>query len=264
MMTDENDIDDTVIEPEETEATTPVKAAALRSDSAVDQEPVLEEEPVVISTPPPPAAAPPPAPVSQRRGCILLFLGAGLGAVLGTVLTLSILLGLNGSLTFASTDAQLRRAINDTRSEQEGLSNVVATRAAHLEAIATQVGRLDLEQKSADEAMLTVAAELQEVEGGITAVATHISSLDNRLDNTEAEMADVVESANAVNAFLAGLRNLLNELEGTPTATAAASPFGYAHPGADGDGFRHGGQHNPAHAHPQADEYTAAFTYRRQ
>ncbi len=88
-----------------------------------------------VSPPPPP-----PSSVSQRRGCVLLIFGALLGAILGTVLTLSILLGLNGSLSFTSTDAQLRRAINDTRLEQEDMANELATRSAQIEYVATRVG----------------------------------------------------------------------------------------------------------------------------
>ena len=118
MMTDENDI---VIEPiSEDEAPTPTKSRA----PVISTAPIVEES-IVPPAPLPPAASATPA-VSQRRGCVLLFLGAILGAVLGTVLTLSILMGLNGSLTFASTDAQLRRAINESSIEQENTTYALA------------------------------------------------------------------------------------------------------------------------------------------
>ena len=213
MMTDENDI---VIEPVEDEAPTVTK----ETPSVIETEPVFEEPTMTNETavsPPPP----PPSSVSQRRGCVLLVFGALLGAILGTVLTLSILLGLNGSLSFTSTDAQLRRAINDTRLEQENTANELATRSAQMEYMATQVGALANDQAAMTESMGTVEAGMVEVVGAVTAVATQVSSLDDRIETTEGQIESAATAAAEFNAFLDGLKALLFDNE-TATATPAA------------------------------------------
>lgn len=224
MMTDENDI---VIEPiSEDEAPTPTKSRA----PVINTAPIVEES-IVPPAPLPPAAPATPA-VSQRRGCVLLFLGAILGAVLGTVLTLSILMGLNGSLTFASTDAQLRRAINEASIEQENTTYALATRSAHIDAMATQVGSMVLDLEAAREAVGTAEAEVGEVQMAVTAVATQVTRLDERLENTEGQIENVVESAAKFDAFLAGLRALLLD-EATSMATSEAeegTPIGKTPP----------------------------------
>ena len=227
MMTDENDI---VIEPDEDDAPT----ASKETSSVIDTEPVFEEPTMIDETavsPPPPTE---PNPVSQRRGCVLLILGAILGAIMGTVLTLSILLGLNGSLSFTSTDAQLRRAINDNRIEQEDLSNELATRSAQLEAMATQIGGVAADQASVTEAMSTSDAEMEAVVGAVTAVATQVSNLDERVETTEGQIENAAAAVVKFDTFLNGLRELLfqgDTITTTPSAkeestgqTATATP----------------------------------------
>lgn len=215
MMTDENDI---VIEPVEDDA----PAVSKETPSVIDTEPVFEEEPTMtdetaVSTPPPAE----PNPVSQRRGCVLLFLGAILGAIMGTVLTLSILLGLNGSLTFTSTDAQLRRAINDTRIEQEDMIDELSTRSAQIEYMATQIGGVAADQAAVTEAMSTVDAGMGEVVGAVTAVATQVSELDERVETTEGQIEGAATAAAEFETFLTGLKALLFDSEST-TATPSA------------------------------------------
>lgn len=216
MMTDENDI---VIEQPTEDGSTSTKA----TQSVVDAEPTLEEPVVVNETPVATPTSPPPtpAPVSQRRGCVLLIFGAILGAILGTVLTLSILLGLNGSLTFTSTDAQLRRAINDTRIEQEDMADELATRSAQIEIMATQVGGVTQEQESVSESMSTVAAGMGDVVGAVTAVSTQVSDLNERVETTEGQIESVATAAAEFDTFLSGLKELLLGINAS-TATPAA------------------------------------------
>lgn len=214
MMSDENDI---VIEPTEDDTPTATK----ETPTVIDVEPIVEEptmpEETAVSAPPPSVQ---PA-VSQRRGCVLLFLGAILGAIMGTVLTLSILMGLNGSLTFTSADAQLRRAINDTRLEQEDMGNQLATRSAQLEAIATQMSEVTADQAAVTEALSTVDAEMSEVTGAVTAVTTQVSELDERIETTEGQIEDAAAAVVKFDVFLNGLRELLFDGE-TITATPSA------------------------------------------
>jgi len=214
MMTDENDI---VIEPDEDDAPTATKETPSEIDTEiVFEEPTMTDE-TAVSTPPPP---PQPA-VSQRRGCVLLFFGAILGAIMGTVLTLAILLGLNGSLTFTSTDAQLRRAINDTRIEQEDMAAGLETRSAHIDYMATQVGGVARDQAAVTESMSTVEAGMGDVVGAVTAVATHVSDLDERIETTESQIEGAATAAAEFNTFLSGLKSLLFDGDVT-TATPSA------------------------------------------
>jgi hypothetical protein len=219
MMNDENDI--VIQQPSEEGDNTPTKA----TQSVVDSEPILEEPAVVNETPVTTLSSPPlptPTPVGQRRGCVLLFLGAILGAILGTVLTLSILLGLNGSLTFTSTDAQLRRAINDTRIEQEDMTNELATRSAQIEYMATQMGGVVQEQGMVNETMGTVEAGMDNVFVAVTAVSTQVSTINERIETTENQLESAAAVAAEFDAFLNGLKALLIG-SGEGTATPAAT-----------------------------------------
>jgi hypothetical protein len=216
MMTDENDI---VIEQiAEDETPTPTKPMQPVGEPA----PIIEERTAVSPPPPvPPPASPPASPptaVSQRRGCVLLIFGAILGAILGTVLTLSILMGLNGSLTFTSTDAQLRRAINEASIEQENTANMLATRSAHIDYMATKVDGVVLDLQAAHEAVSTAEAGVNEVQMAVTAVATEVNRLDKRLETTEGQIENVAESAAKFDTFLTGLKALLLD-ETSITAT---------------------------------------------
>jgi hypothetical protein len=216
MMTDENDdVSEQTIDNQDT-PTKPMQPV-IQLDAVADEPDEVAQETTAetVMSPPP---APTSSAVSTRRGCGLLFLGAILGAILGTVLTLSILLGLNGSLTFTSTDAQLRRAINDTRIEQEDLINDMATRSAYIDAIATQVGSVAQEQTNVNESVEAVEAEMGTVYEVVTAVATKVTGLDERFETTEDQIEGAATAAAEFDSFLSGLKALL--LDATTTTAA--------------------------------------------
>ncbi len=191
----------------------------------VEGEPPMTE--TVTSSPAPanpPVAA---APVSQRRGCVLLLLGAVLGSLLGMIFSLAILLGLNGTLTFSQTDAQLRRDITEANIRQEALQDALSTRDAQVDALATRLEGFDSQQADIDASLRDVSQEMATVEGQVTAVSGDILTLDDRLDLTESQIETAAAAAESFNSFLGGLRELLLEVEPsgpTPTAVGGSAP----------------------------------------
>ncbi|MBK8989303.1 MAG: hypothetical protein IPM39_25105 [Chloroflexi bacterium] len=209
------------------DAPIPVNKSRLTILPAVEEASTMTEDvrpPVSSATPAAPSA------ISQRRGCVLLLLGAILGSLLGMMFSLAILLGLNGTLTFSQTDAQLRRDITEANIRQAGLQDALSTRDAQVEALATRLEGLDAQQTDTAVQLTDVSAEMAAVEGRVTAVYDDITSLDSRLDLTESQIETAAAAAESFNSFLGGLRELLLEtdpsastLTATPTPTSAAA-----------------------------------------
>ncbi len=167
------------------------------------------------------ATAVAPAAISQRRGCVFLFLGAILGAIFGVTLSLAILLGLNGTLTFSQTDAQLRRALNDSGLRQDDMEDSLATRAAEVDALSTRIEQLGSQQAGVAGAMTAVSQDVTTMEAEVTAVYTAVTGLDERVDETEAQLETAAAAAESFQGFLGGLQALLNEVNPT---TATSTP----------------------------------------
>lgn len=212
----------------ETEAAAADPAMPQPDPQAVPEEEEAEEmEPLILPDAAPEAGpergrqqAPAPAPAapgmapSQRRGCVLILLGALLGAFVGTALTLAVLAGLNnGRLQFTQETSRLRGEVGTLQQSQAALQTQLSTAEALaaagaqqldnyqpvLEVLATRQGEMLMAQATAQAGLAGLGADLATMEAETAVLA-------DRVEN-------VAAAAEAFEVFLSGLRALLAELD---------------------------------------------------
>jgi hypothetical protein len=218
---------DGVMEPVALEAgesieTEPLFDAPPPPDLAVDgQEGLAQPEPTIRTD----GTALSPALVAdldrraRRRGCVVLVLGGLLGAVVGSILTLSILAALNrGTLSFSRADARLDRNLQDARQAQQELIGQMEAMDAQLQVMATRAEEMAERQLEADES-------LTGVQQSVTGFEQNIESLETTTNDIGERLAGVAEAAEDFDRFLSSLRDLLFDLQGAPpTAEPTARP----------------------------------------
>jgi competence protein ComEA len=196
----------------------------------VEEEQVKPEEPPTREPPPPRevppeverplAVAPPPAPSAWRGGFTWLAAASLIGAVMGAILALLVIGGINGTL-----DLNQRTAVVELRAEADRLSRQAGALQTdlgglreRLDALEGLTGRLD-----------DVERDVKDLDSGLAEAQTDIVALDARADALVKDIATVRAAADRFNAFLDGLRDLLFEFQGapptpTPTITPTATP----------------------------------------
>ncbi len=151
---------------------------------------------------------------------------AVVGAFLGVVLTLTLLVIMNGTLRFnesaqiRSLEEQTNRSLATAEAEQVDLASEVINLDERIEIVAT------IESETAD-TLIIIRTDIDSLSGDFAALQTEADELDERLIVIDERLLTVAASAENFEAFLKGLRTLLTEVEGgTPEATETAGATG--------------------------------------
>jgi competence ComEA-like helix-hairpin-helix protein len=190
---------------------------------AKPEEPPPREPPPLRQAPPevrPPAVAPPPASSAWRGGFTWLAAASLIGAVMGAILALLIIGGINGTL-----DLNQRMAVAELRAEADRLSRQAGALQTDLDGLRGRLDALEGLTGRLDNAEL----DIEELDSGLAEAQTDIATLDARADALGKDIATVRAAADRFNAFLDGLRDLLFEFQGapptpTPTVTSTVTP----------------------------------------
>jgi competence ComEA-like helix-hairpin-helix protein len=192
-------------------------------EQAKVEEPPLKEPPPPRQAPPevrPPAVTPPPAPSAWRGGFTWLAAASLIGAVMGAILALLVIGGINGTL-----DLNQRVAVAELRAEADRLSRQAGALQTDLDGLR---GRLDALEGLTGR-LEGAERDIENLDSGLAEAQADIAALDARADALNEDIATVRTAADRFNTFLDGLRDLLFEFQGppptpTPTATLTATP----------------------------------------
>jgi competence ComEA-like helix-hairpin-helix protein len=212
-------------------------SAGEEPSSSIEPEPLVEEARAKLEEPPPrelppprqappevrpPAGASPPVSSAWRGGFTWLAAASLIGAVMGAILALLIIGGINGTL-----DLNQRMAVAELGAEADRLSRQAGALQTdldglrgRLDALEGLTGRLDNAER-----------DIEELDSGLAGAQTDIATLNTRADALGEDIATVRAAADRFNAFLDGLRDLLFEFQGAPpTPTPAVTPMATPQP----------------------------------
>ena len=209
---------------EEEESPPPTEPEPLVKEERIEAEkPPPREPPPPREVPPearPPAATPPPAPSAWRGGFTWLAAASLIGAVMGAILALLVIGGINGTLDLNQGAAVMElRAEADRLSREAGaLQTDVDGLRERLDALEGLTGRLDSAER-----------DIEDLDSGLAEAQADIAALNAQAEALGKDIATVRAAADRFNAFLDGLRDLLFEFQGppptpTPTPTPTATP----------------------------------------
>jgi len=168
--------------------------------------------------------------VSQRRGCLFIIIGAVVGAILGTALTLAVLAAMNyGSLQYAQPNRQIRSQLEDVTTSLNELNQELESANQNLEAVATRAGSLADDQGAMDETLQGVQSTLDNTQEGLTTAQDDIDKLTETAVILDERITTISESAETFDKFLTGMRDLLVDLQGMPAPTI--TPYATITPG---------------------------------
>ena len=200
--------------PPPTEPEPPVK-----EKRAEVEEPPPRKLPPPREAPPevrPPAVVQPLAPSAWRRGFTWLAAASLIGAVMGAILALLVIGGINGTL-----DLNQRAAVAELRAEADRLSRDATTLQTDLDGLRGRLDALEGLTGRLDEA----ERDIQDLDSGLAEAQTDIAALNARADALGQDIATVRAAADRFNTFLDGLRDLLFKFQGPPpTPTPTATP----------------------------------------
>jgi len=202
--------------------------------SPAEPEPSAKEEPTEAEKPPPKepppprevppgarptAVAPSSASSAWRGGFTWLAAASLIGAVMGAILALLVIAGINGTL-----DLNQRVAVVELRAEADRLSREAGALQTDLDGLRQRLDTLEGLTSRLD----NVEQDVEDLDSGLVEAQTDIATLDARADALGEDIATVRAAADRFNTFLDGLRDLLFEFQGppptpTPTATATAT-----------------------------------------
>jgi competence ComEA-like helix-hairpin-helix protein len=193
------------------EPPSPVKLETqAKEEQAEAEEPPPREPPPSRQAPPevkPPAAAPPPAPSAWRGGFTWLAAASLIGAVMGAILALLVIGGINGTL-----DLNQRVAVVELRAEADRLSRQAGALQTDLDNLR---GRLDALEGLTGR-LEDAERDIENLDSGLAEAQADIVALDARADALNEDIATVRTAADRFNTFLDGLRDLLFEFQGAP------------------------------------------------
>jgi competence ComEA-like helix-hairpin-helix protein len=201
----------------------------IEPEPPVKEEPAKAEEPPPREPPPPrevppearpQAVTPPPAPSAWRGGFTWLAAASLIGAVMGAILALLVIGGINGTL-----DLNQRTAVVELRAEADRLGRQAGALQTDLDGLRERLDALEGLTGRLDE----VERDTENLDNSLAEAQADIAALDTRADALGKDIATVRAAADRFNAFLDGLRDLLFEFQGapptpTPTATPTATP----------------------------------------
>ena len=200
-----------------------------------EMEPLVEEERAEAEKPPPrepppprqvppevrpPAVAPPPAPSTWRGGLTWLAAASLIGAVMGAILALLVIRGINGTL-----DLNQRAAVVELSAEADRLNREAGALQADLDGLRGRLDALEGLTGRLDD----VERDVKDLDSSLAEAQTDIVGLNVRAEALGQDIATVRAAADRFNTFLDGLRDLLFEFQGppptpTPTVTPTATP----------------------------------------
>ena len=204
------EVEDVVAAPEPT----PVERALVKIAQP-------EPEPKTEPTPPPPPPPPRPTPTTSPAwlsGCTGLIAAALLGGLLGALVALLVIGGINGTLDFGQAEAVIT-----TQAEMYRLSIQADTLQADLDGLRQRLE--DLEGLTGR--MDGVEQAIGELDAALAQTQADIDALNARADQLDEDVSAVRAAADRFDTFLDGLRDLLFEFQGappTPTSTPTSPP----------------------------------------
>jgi competence ComEA-like helix-hairpin-helix protein len=192
-----------------------------REERAEAEEPPPTEPPPPREAPPevrPPAVA--PAPSAWRGGFTWLAAASLIGAVMGAILALLVIGGINGTL-----DLNQRMAVTELRAEADRLGREAKALKTDLDGLRDRLDALEGVTGRLDSA----ERDIEDLDSGLAEAQTGIAALNARADALGEDITTVRAAADRFNTFLDGLRDLLFEFQGAPptptlTATPTATP----------------------------------------
>lgn len=208
--------------PDEEPAITwqPLEPLAAEPDPISEPDPQTEPDPSSVE-PGPSKTRPRVARLDQLADSSVsadwrtIFTAVG-GAVLGALLTLGLLLVLNGTLRFGSVrrvnelEAVLEDKTGTVINEQNSLTDGLATLEAEMNDVEVR-GEISAEEIN------TLQADIAVRQAEVATVAAFANGLESRMDN-------VLTAGDNLSIFLEGMDNLLDELNPEPTATPTVRP----------------------------------------
>jgi competence ComEA-like helix-hairpin-helix protein len=155
----------------------------------------------------PPAGALSPASSAWRGGFTWLAAASLIGAVMGAILALLVIAGINGTL-----DLNQRVAVVELRAEADRLSREAGALQTDLDGLRQRLDTLEGLTSRLD----NVEQDIEDLDSGLAEAQTDIATLDARTDALGEDIATVRAAADRFNTFLDGLRDLLFEFQGPP------------------------------------------------
>jgi prefoldin subunit 5 len=191
-------------------------------------------------------------PAPERGGCWRLLAVGLMSALAGAVLSLAILLIINGTLNFQTSTRQVLKAeVARLDGEIGTLNNGLTGLQSRLESMEDLATELDEAQadirRLADDltimhgtlerlagdlddtqvALGSLAGDVEELEENVVALQTQFSTVEDQLNTLSGELDSVREAADRFEGFLDGLRSLLGQ---TAKPTVEDSPFNLESP----------------------------------
>jgi hypothetical protein len=202
------------------------EVAAVEEPAGLEELDPFTQETLAVSMA---SATAPAAPAATKSGCgfwAYLFT-AVLGAFLGVVLTLALLVAMNGSLRFNESaqirllEQQIDRSLATAEAEQADLTGEVTSLDERIKIVAT----LESETSAT---LIIIGTDVESLSGDFSALQTEAQGLDKRLVIIDERVVAMAAAAKDFDAFLEGLRTLLLEMEdeateGTVTAEATGT-----------------------------------------
>lgn len=157
----------------------------------------------------PPAVVSPSAPSAWRGGFTWLAAASLIGAVLGAILALLVIGGINGTL-----DLNQRAAVMELSAEADRLGREAGALQTDLDGLRTRLDALEGLTGRLDD----VERDVKDLDSGLTGAQADIVVLSGRAEALAQDIVTVRAAADRFNAFLDGLRDLLFKFQGSPPA----------------------------------------------
>jgi competence ComEA-like helix-hairpin-helix protein len=167
-------------------------------------------------------AAPQPAPTRTGSSFWGHLLAASVGAACGVVLTLAVLMLLNGTLRLNDTasidelETQMDQAVSTAQAEQSGLNE-------NIDALDERITILVTVDRETASSLADTQADLVVIEDDLAGVTGEVGALQEKAVELDERLIAVAVSAENFDAFLNGLRDLMATLPG-PAAGSVLTP----------------------------------------
>ncbi len=200
--------------------------ANIAADARQGEAALKAVEPETGEPGPPEEAAPAEAQAAKTKGRFwhhaLLVL---LGGLLGTALTLLVLVSFTGTLDYAPRQLvlALSRNMDTMQANQEttwdrlngaiGQLGELEGRITRLEGLADRVAELEDEAAANAEQLVTLGTAMDELETNLTTFETQMAQLDGRVTLAEEELTALGDSVDAVQTAVADLRERVSQFD---------------------------------------------------
>ncbi len=186
-------------------------------DDTPDEAPPTTE-PIAAAEPPP--KSPPPA--SSNSGFKEHLFTAIIGALLGTLLTLTALWLLNGSLQL-NERAQMRAVEQQSAHAAATIQADLTSMRYDLQVVNTQVAEMTTRESESAVTVATTQADLKTAHDTLSDTINEVATLETAIDGLDKRITVVAASAESFDAFMVGMRDLLWVLQGPPPTPEATT-----------------------------------------